>query len=368
MFKKERNSSIELIKILAIFLIVIQHVCMTLNSKKIIDLTIATHSPINIVLMILAGVGIIGNYIFFIASSYFLLDSDEFKKGKWFSMLAQVWIISIIVFIISMIVFKGKIAKIYILKSLFPNTFANNWYITAYLLFYPIHGMLNNVIQAISQRRLLKVCIISFIIYFGFTFVYGELFFPSILIAWTVIYFCVAYFKIYLENRINTKKTICLLLICSVFMIFIFALSNLIALKIGIFNGKLLRWNTHFNPFYVMIAFSIFNLARKQSFNNKVINYLSGMSMLVYIIHENIILRTFLRPYFLNWIMKKSRLLSGNLILLVFVSSVCIYLISLLLSSIYKNIFGKMELQLSKLFNNFFDLSIKRILSFFLSI
>ena len=151
-----------------------------------------------------------------------------------------------------------------------------------------------------SQSRLLKICLLSFIMYFGFTFIYGELFFPSVLIAWVVIYLCISYIKMYKKHFLNIKQSI-LLMVGAIMCIFlVFLVSDFIALKTGILNGKLLRWNTHYKPFYVIAAFSIFNIAREKSFKNRLINCISSLSMLVYIIHENIILRSIFRPALLN--------------------------------------------------------------------
>jgi hypothetical protein len=37
-------------------------------------------------------------------------------------------------------------------------------------------------------------------------------------------------------------------------------------------------------------------------FKSRFINYISSLSLLVYIIHENIILRNYYRPFFINWL------------------------------------------------------------------
>lgn len=47
---------------------------------------------------------------------------------------------------------------------------------------------------------------------------------------------------------------------------------------------------------------SIFNIFRNCKFTNHTINYLSGMSLLIYIIHENLIIRTYIRPSLWNYI------------------------------------------------------------------
>lgn len=54
-------------------------------------------------------------------------------------MLVEIWTVSIIILIITYIILRGDISTKIILKSVFPTLFANNWYMTCYLLFYPVH-------------------------------------------------------------------------------------------------------------------------------------------------------------------------------------------------------------------------------------
>ena len=49
----------------------------------------------------------------------------------------------------------------------------------------------------------------------------------------------------------------------------------------------------------------MFNIARNIHFKNRLINYISSLSLLIYIIHENIILRTYFRPAMWNYVYEK---------------------------------------------------------------
>lgn len=60
-------------------------------------------------------------------------------------MILEIWTVSIIILIVTYVILQGNISAKIVLESLFPTTFANNWYMTCYLLFYAIHPLLNKI-------------------------------------------------------------------------------------------------------------------------------------------------------------------------------------------------------------------------------
>lgn len=102
--KKERNSSIELLKIIAMFMIVISHLAksygtlhtnLPVTQEYFYDLKIASVNINNIIMILLRSLGAIGNDIFFICTAWFLVDSKKSNKKKIIEMLLDVWVINI---------------------------------------------------------------------------------------------------------------------------------------------------------------------------------------------------------------------------------------------------------------------------------
>ena len=110
--KQTRRSSVELLKVVAIFLIVISHVTQTLGSENthvgyqdyVILLGNATADIQVVILMLLRQTGILGNAIFFVCSAWFLVEKKGDTKEKAFSLMSTVWVISIIIMCIYLIV------------------------------------------------------------------------------------------------------------------------------------------------------------------------------------------------------------------------------------------------------------------------
>lgn len=340
--KKVRNSGIELLKIIAIVLIVIFHVVNTLKtvnpyisySDYVIDLSVATTDIWKFILTIFSYLGYLGNSIFFICSAWFLLRSSKYNKRKWFFMLLEIWVISMFILIVMLIIRHGDISGKILLKSILPTTFAPNWYLTCYLLFYPIHPLLNVVIQKLDKLHLFRLSAALFVIYGCFAFIKNDLFFSSTIILWITIYFVMAYIQLYLKDFADSAKyNFMLLAVGFVGWFGIAFVANYLGLHISFFYDKVLRWATNYNPFLIIIAIALFNLMRKLTFKNRVINYISSLSLLVYIIHENVVLRNYCRTALWNYVYKNYGY--SHILLWVFALSFIVFMFGLISSMIY---------------------------------
>lgn len=340
--KKERNSGIELLKIIAIVLIVIFHVVNTLKtinpyisySDYVIDLSVATTDIWKFILTIFSYLGYLGNSIFFICSAWFLLRSSKYNKRKWFFMLLEIWFISMFILVVMLIIRHGDISGKILLKSILPTTFAPNWYLTCYLLFYPIHPLLNVVIQKLDKQHLFRFSAALFVIYGCFAFIKNDLFFSSTIILWIAIYFVMAYIQLYLKDFADSDKYNFMLLAVGLVGWFGIAfVANYLGLHISFFNDKVLRWATNYNPFLIIIAIALFNLMRKLTFKNRAINYISSLSLLVYIIHENVVLRNYCRTALWNYVYENYGY--SHILLWVFIIFFIVFIFALISSIIY---------------------------------
>lgn len=307
----KRNSSIELLKIFGIILIVISHVIQTLHTPKehlidadyVLDISLATTNIQQLILVLLRYSGVLGNTIFFCCSVWFLLDSDRASKQKILSILADVWVISVIILIAVYIIRGGNIDFKMIAQQLLPTTFENNWYITCYLLFYPLHPLLNRLIKNMDKTALLRTTLVLLFLYVCVNYILSGSFFTSQIVLWITLYFTIAYMKYYLVDFSNNIKiNVILLLVGFLGNTGIVLVTNYLGLRVATFNDWLLRWNTNCSPFLILMAISMLNIAKNVFFYNKAVNYISGLSLLIYVFHENQLLRTFYRPLMWDYI------------------------------------------------------------------
>lgn len=356
---KMRNAGIDLLKIVAILLIIISHIVQTLctipiipiEGTYLINLENSTNDVSILILGLLRGAGALGNNIFFACSVYFLIDSKRVKKEKIISLLSDVWFISIIIFSTFYIVVKiitppqfillseAPIPFSVVIQQFLPSLFANNWYISCYIIFYPTHVILNKIIDSFEQRQLLSVSLILFIIYVVLNFLHSFLF-PSLLILWLTIYFVVAYLKRYMTKCMDSIKLNLVLLSLAIFgQLFIVSLTNYLGFRIDFFYDKLLHWIKNENPFYIIMAISSLNIARKLNIRSGLITKISSLSLLIYIIHENFMVRNYIRPVI--WSNLYNMLGHEFILLQVIGFSIILFIVSIFLGVLYQSIFQK---------------------------
>lgn len=354
---KQRQSGIELLKILAIFLIVLYHVVQTLQTPStvmtdqsyLIDYSMATTDWTHVLLAILSYCGMWGNTIFFVCSAWFLLESKQCDMKKWLSILVEVWVVSVLILLVTFVLRNGNISKRLIVKSLAPTLFANNWYLTCYLLFYPIHPYLNKVIHAMEQRTLLRCCAAMFLVYFVAVFLKADLLLePHPILTWITIYFLIAYTKYYLPVPMDNCRVNLLIFVLaflghigSVVFLNEYCLFLMPSLK-----NQLLRFCCTNNPFLLLMSVSLFHLARNLKLQSRVINAVSGLSMFIYIFHENILLRTYYRPALLQYIHRTYGY--EHIFLIVFTVAAGIFLLSALCAWLYQRTLQKGVRRLSE--------------------
>lgn len=359
-----RESGIELLKIIAIFAIVISHTVQTLTSKNtqvgfsdyVFDISHSTTDALTFVFMLFRYLGQFGNIVFFICSAWFLVDSSKSSGKKVVNLIFEIWSVSIIILVITYALLDGNISKNFIFNALFPTSKASNWYMTCYILFYLIHPFLNGIADRLTQKRHLLFVSVAFFLYYIVSYLHaivfgGTLFFASSLIQWSVIYFTVSYIKKYTPQFCeNIKANFALLFLACAGHIFVVFAINVIGLKIDAMDGKALNPVAVIGPFLIIIAITLFNIFRKLKFKNILINYVSSLSMLIYIIHENILLRTYFRPRIWQYIFLNYGY--THLLLWVFALALAIFVCSFAVSSLYRLLFGKLNAVISnKLYN-----------------
>lgn len=340
--RQTRDSGIELLKIFAIFVIVINHTVQSLtneaynipNNGFVIDISRATTNIQCILLQIFRHFGVLGNSVFFICSAWFLLKSKNWNKKKWLFMVIEIWVVSIVIFIITYIILHGNISIGIIISSLFPTTFGNNWYMTCYLLFYPIHPILNSIVNMMNQRQLFRSTLVMVFLYVFMNFINCSWFFSSAIILCITIYFAIAYMQKYLMSFVdNIRENIILFIIGVIGFIGIILITDICGLYSQVLSDKVMRWVNNCNPFLLAMSIAMFNIARNIHFKNRFINYISKLSLLIYIIHENIILRTYFRPAMWNYVYK--RFGYSDVIQWVFIISFIIFIFGILCSILY---------------------------------
>ncbi|MBC8743168.1 acyltransferase [Lactobacillus sp. Marseille-P7033] len=299
MNKKGRNSSLELLRIISMFFIVIHHYAFygTFNRINYISTNISTFR-INLMLLFFGKVAV---DLFVLIGAYFLSEKRfNFKRPVNLGITTIVYSLSIFIFI--------KIAFPQLIwnhenwfQALFPFPSPTGyWFVDSYLFMLLLMPVLNLCLESFSLKKIKQFIVLLLILWsilptFTTLFNYKldlspENFGYSSGTFFLLIYIISGFLrKSVTVNNINLAKEsiiLSLLIIISVAYISIcsynkefFSLTSIMAYL--------------FNPLALFLAISIFKCFLKLKFHNKIINYISGSMFGVYLLHEN----SFVRPF-----------------------------------------------------------------------
>lgn len=194
--------------------------------------------------------------------------------------------------------------------------------------------MLNKIIISFDKQTHFIVSLVLF----GLFFIVGFIIAPSFnnnLIVWVAIYFIIAYFKLNGQNFCSSNKiNITLVLLGISGIISLTVITYFLGVKISFFNNvSMYRWASANSPLFLFIAFGSLNLFNKSKFTNRFINYISSLSFLIYVIHENLLFRCYIRPQIWNYIYTSF----GYNLLFVWIGifTIVLFLLATLISTLY---------------------------------
>ena len=354
------------------------HMVQTLNDTGYYSVSTATSDVQRLILSTMSYFGMYGNLIFFISSTWFLLDSKKVKSKKILFMLLEIWTISVVMMVISYIIiniyqkiymnstFSGYSYKYLTVHSLFPTVFGNNWYITCYVLFYPLHTLLNKIVYSVSKKQLLIFSFTSLLLYsilslvlslvdVGIYHTSNNYFFSSQLLQWCILYLGIGYIKLYMKSFCKNKRLNIIIFFVGIIIGILFILFiDFLGLRINyafqdLWIGRSMGNYgaiTMMNPFVLLTIMPLFNIFNNINLRKKGINWIAKFSLLIYLLHENIFFRHCFRPFIFIYIC--TRFENKYMLFWVIVVSLFMFICCLLMSILY-------EITLKKLVNKFND-------------
>lgn len=347
--KSKRNSSIEVMKIIAMILIVISHsvpIYGDQNSIANMHLGAPTTNMTNLVLVLFRYCGHIGNTMFVVCSSYFLLDSTRSKKEKIMHIVLDTLVISLIHLSIAKIL-NFNISKDEFDRQIHPMAYGTYWFVSCYLILYIIHPYLNKIINSISKQNLFRINIVLLFFYGIVQYYITDAYYYSGVIGFITIYLCTAFVKKYMKAfsknvRLNMIIAISALVshILSILFINVYGLAT----KLND-NDALFFWNSELNILTLIWGICIFNVFNSKKFYNKIINTISSLTLVFYMIHENSLFSNKLRPEFYEYVFS----ISNYRIVWVLIQVVAICVLGVIISLIYKYTLQKIVYKIGEL-------------------
>lgn len=300
----QRRSGVELLRLIAILLICTAHGVQTLES--FVDFRSATANPPFLILQMLRFCGNIGNILFIICSSYFLVNSTKTKKEKVIGLLLDSTVISVGI-LVSFILFCTLFSVSYhftfwdIVKNILPDMYEQVWFVPTYALFYLIHPYINSALNIIGRKKHFAVCCAMVVIYSLGGLINAKPVYSDLL-GFAFIFIIVSYLKLYRSDLIKNVKLNAVVFLISTFVFAgTVAGRNLLALDHPFFED-FPNIDGMCSVVFLPMLISLFNLFLDMDFSSRLINTAASCSLFIYCIHENAILRAEIRPKYYEFV------------------------------------------------------------------
>lgn len=293
--KKVRNTSIELLRIIAMVMIIFHHFAVHGGfTFEEADVSIS-HFWYYFIQM---G-GKIGVNIFVMISGFFLVESKDkqvFNFKRILKFWGQVFFYSVLLTIIAWITSIGEVGIKELIKMMFPLTFGTWWFASTYFVLYLIHPFLNRFLHSINKQTYQKLLVLLVIIwciiptFTTFNYQGNDL-------LWFITLYCITgYIKLFgLNPKFHTKHYFFLWLVCSL-------LTYLTAVIFALLGTKLPIVASHATYFFgqekitiLLVSLSLFMIfASLEIKHSNVINTIASTTFGIYLIHDNEYIRMFL--------------------------------------------------------------------------
>jgi surface polysaccharide O-acyltransferase-like enzyme len=346
--KNIRNPNFELLRIISIIMIIGLHL---FGHGGILDAFGSKHYPL---WSIEACISVSVNCYVFI-SGYFLVTS-KFKLRKLFMLYLQVLFYSVVIYVILLTLGIVQFNKIRLVQELLPILSRRYWFVTCYVAMYILSPFLNKLIMQLTKKQMQIFIIILLFLFCEWNVLIT---FLSTLntdhgygVGWFIcLYFLAAYIRLHYDKKINKYF----------YLLFYFAICFITAaLKTGLGLAGLFRYSSITILFASLSLFLFFReLDIKNKFANKVIFTLAPLSLGVYLIHDNKLIRSILYTDILHL---DKYMTSVNIYLLIILCLLIIFTAAIIIEYIRKNILMK-PIENSIKINTFFNSLQNRILT-----
>ena len=277
-----RNSSIELLRIIAMFMILMHHFIVH-NGYDVLKLPLG---PERIFFqLVMAGGGKVGVVIFFSISAWFFLDKEQTIKSN----LKRVWIMerellfwSLILVTFYLVFDRADLGMKLMVKSVMPLSMGLWWYATAYAIFLALLPFLAKGLKALGRKYHLALASTVLVIWGLTSFIPGMIGISDGFFGFIYLFILISAYKWYLRP-LSIKQTWALTAVGVGFVLLYTAASTVLGL-FGINKGIFIAGDWKLPV--VMVGFGMFLLFDRVTFHSRVINRIAQSAFAVYLITD----------------------------------------------------------------------------------
>ena len=293
--KMERNSNIELLRIVSMVMVLVLH-CLATGGA------LDYNSGINLfVYWWIEALAIVAVDVFVLISGYFLVET-RFKAENVFKVAIEgVWIYSVIFTFIAMKMNPQTVGTSTMVKAFFPILTKKYWFVNSYVLMYMLSPYINKLIHSLSKRHF-SMLLVYLVVFFSIR--------PTIFpLTWSqdatggmgIISFIMLYcIGAWIRKYYKRNEKIMGWLFAYIGMSILLLVSKIVCIKLGM-ESLSTKFYGYESPVVIMEAVALFLVflnrkAMKQMYITP-INKIAKHSFSVYIIHFSILNILFIKIF-----------------------------------------------------------------------
>lgn len=349
--KKNRNASIELLRFISAFMIVLSHSSVHGGFKIFSNPTIFNNT-----LLRLVNLGNLGVVIFVLISGY-VANSSPLK----FKAIKRIYLPVIFYSLLWLLIarFTGyELSKNNYLQSFFPITYRNYWFITAFIAMLIISPAIYTYYSKVDRKTHLLLIGIMILVWSLLPTILNERFYRNEVLEMICLFSIGMYLGRFRDNKFSNKYFRYMTLIVSIVFILGF---------VYIFSSKQIFDNfqpnmdfdeyvkqssfvmNRLSPLILLLGVSLLTIfAYGKEINNNFILFLGASSLPIYLAHDNNISRNIIwRTILNNTAYYESNSLIFRLILsaiLVVIAALLIEFLRKIIGQLFNSIWGKIKL------------------------
>ncbi|MCM1263720.1 MAG: acyltransferase [Butyrivibrio sp.] len=297
-----RMSNIELLRIVAMIMIIAYHIPIHLNFVCPAH-TITVSQLWN--QFILMG-GKTGVNIFVLISGYFLIDSKGIKISKIIKLWLQIFTYSVLIYIIFTISGLESFSVKSFIKCMLPITYEGWWFAGTYFVLYLISPFINIFLKTLDKKNYQRFLAVVLILWCLIPTVTGKEFEGNNLLWFICLYSVAAYIRLWHdESGISLKSKKSLELIGSAKLskltkwyfgiaLLLIVLTFLMVVGLDFFGVQIADLSAHAHlyemnrlPVFLIALFMFLGFKGLNIHYNKVINLIASATFGVYLIHDS---------------------------------------------------------------------------------
>lgn len=284
-YTKERNSNLELLRIVSIIMILILHY-LNRNMGGALKNTLEGTTNYYVIRFI-ESLSIIAVNCFVLISAYFMVNKDIIKLNKIINLIFISIFYGCILYIVSIVIKIQQFNLQSFGKSLIF-IYGSKWFLGSYIILCLLSPFLNKIIKALNRDNYKKLLIIVIIAFSIIPTLFSQVSYNDRgygVLNFITLYFIGGYLRLHYQVNKSRLYYFIVYLLCSLMT------TLMVISKIKIIDDIWWCYNSIFN---IISSISLFLFFLKLNIKSYVINYLATFCFPIYIIHSDNSINTFL--------------------------------------------------------------------------